>query len=210
MRKNRFRGAGWMVRLLFVPSSEIPPLADQVVVVKSEFCSNVQFFQDEGHDTRTLLLEEVIVSVGRLMNTESLWSLAFTQIKSTWPSPFRSAAATTCGLGLFPPLPATRLAAVANPPLRLFVITVKVLPPFMPIQSGLPSLLTSATVTELPIRKSLQLLTKAPWPSFVNTKAPLIARPTIKSTLPSPFTSAATIEEGDSVVPTHEATTKPP
>ena len=97
-RKNKFPVVGGMVRFMFVPSSEMPPLVDQFVVVKSEFCCKVQFVQDDGHDTFTLLLEGLIVSVGTLIKTESVLSCSFAQIKSILPSPFISAATSDCGL----------------------------------------------------------------------------------------------------------------
>jgi hypothetical protein len=46
-----------MVRLLIVPLSEMPLLVDQLVVVKSEFCCNVQPVEGDGQETVTLLPE---------------------------------------------------------------------------------------------------------------------------------------------------------
>lgn len=87
-----------MAKLLFVPSSEIPPLTVQFVVVKSEFCSKVQFVQDDGHHTIALLFEGLINNFGELINTESvpgLLSLAI--IMPNLPSPLTSDATSEKG-----------------------------------------------------------------------------------------------------------------
>ena len=54
-----------MVMLLIVPLSEMPPLVDQLVVVKSEFCCNVQPVEGDGQETVTLVPEWVIVATAR-------------------------------------------------------------------------------------------------------------------------------------------------
>ena len=53
-----------MVMLLIVPLSEMPPLVDQLVVVKSEFCCNVQPVEGDGQETVTLFPEWVMVNNG--------------------------------------------------------------------------------------------------------------------------------------------------
>ena len=49
---------------MFVPSLEMPPLVDQLAVVKFGFCCNVQSVEGYGHKTFTLLPECVMVNVG--------------------------------------------------------------------------------------------------------------------------------------------------
>src|SRR5713226_2339200 len=64
-RKNTFPAGGETVMLLLAPSSEmVKPLVVQLVVLKSEFCCNVQLVKDEGHQTAT-----VLVAVSRMVNS---------------------------------------------------------------------------------------------------------------------------------------------
>ena len=53
-----------MMMKLFVPSLEMAPLLDQLAVVKSGFCCNVQPVEGYGHEIFTLLPECVMVNVG--------------------------------------------------------------------------------------------------------------------------------------------------
>lgn len=49
----------------------MPALVGQFVA-KFEFCCNVQFVQDDGHDTNTLLLKKLMLDVGTLIKMESV------------------------------------------------------------------------------------------------------------------------------------------
>ena len=73
-RKNKFPVGDVMIMKLFVPLLETPLLVDQLEVVKSEFCCNVQPVEGYGHDTITLLPERVMVNIGGVMLV-GLWTM---------------------------------------------------------------------------------------------------------------------------------------
>src|SRR5665213_1860037 len=63
-RKNRLPTGGVMVMKLFMPSLVMPPPGNQLAVVKSGFCCNVQPVEGYGHETFIVLPDWVMVSVG--------------------------------------------------------------------------------------------------------------------------------------------------
>ena len=105
----------------------------------------------------------------------------------------------------------------ANPPLPSFVKTVReLISGCTTIKSTLPSPLISAAVSELSVpniyTNCQDDIAKPPLPSFVNTvSVPGKSLPAlIKSTLPSPFTSAATTEIERPNTPGDDDCAKPP
>ena len=117
------------VRLLLVPLSAMPLLADQFVVAGFEFCCKVQPHKDDGHNTMTLLAERLMIRLGGgkvevLINTERVLEPEFALIKSGRPSPFTSAAVTEYGPG-----PTEQVAAVAKLPFPTLINTESVLSP---------------------------------------------------------------------------------
>ena len=95
-RKKTLSDVVGLMRFRFVPLLEIPLLVDQFVVVKSGFSCKAQFVQEDGHDTLTLLLEGLRVSVGTFKHTEIALK-SFAQIKSGLPSPLTSIATAESG-----------------------------------------------------------------------------------------------------------------
>src|SRR5208282_979882 len=141
-----------------------------------------------------------------LSSTETVPLLEFATIRSGLPSPLTSAAVTEAG-----PMPTAKvcwvakLGVVAPGAVVLSSTDTVPLPPFATIRSGLPSPLTSATVTEagqLPTAKVCgvaKLSVVAPGAvvlSSTETVPDLVSFATIRSGLPSPLTSAAVTEDG--------------
>ncbi len=140
-----------------------------------------------------------------LSSTETVSSRAFATIRSGMPSPLTSAAVTECG-----PLPAAKVCWVAKlavvAPGAVVLSSTESVPSnsFATIRSGLPSPLTSATVTEiglLPVAKVCcvaKLGVAAPGAVVLSSTETVLslAFATIRSGMPSPLMSATVTECG--------------
>ena len=78
---------------LLVPSSLIPVLAFQFVEFKSDDCTKVQLVQLDGQKTLRPPVVFLTFNIGTLVDMATEFEVELEQIKSGWPSMFRSAAA---------------------------------------------------------------------------------------------------------------------